>query len=213
MTGIDDMRPPNEFDRQLGEVTELLQRINDPIEEDEVLKQCYGRLRQIARILLVEKGSDLSLRVSDVVNEAYIRFKGAHPPKFDTRGQFLAFMRTEMKRAVFDYADKKRAQKRFSSGKQVSLDDVLHDLRHNGLSTAEAEPERVLTLRELLERLNSESPLHGTLVDLFYFQGLEHAEILREYEGMTIDMLKKHLQFARRWLHAQLEEAKRRPRT
>jgi RNA polymerase sigma factor (TIGR02999 family) len=201
------MGQPNDFDSQLGEVTVLLQRINDPGIEDEVLKRCYGKLRHIARKLLVDKGSDLSLRVSDVVSEAYIRFKGAHPPKFDTRAHFLGFMRTEMKRAVFDYADKKRAQKRFGSARQVSLDDVLQDLRHNGLSTADSEPEMVLTLRELLERLNDESPLHSSLVELFYFQGLEHTEILMEYDGMTIDVLKKHLQFARRWMHSQLTKA------
>jgi len=79
------------------------------------------------------------------------------------------------------------------------------DFRHNGLATADTEPDRVLSLQRLLDRLAKNSERDCDPVDLYYFVGLSQSDIAARY-GVTEDIIRKRLQFIRAWLNAQDNE-------
>ncbi len=188
----------------VGEITQLLQELDrgDPASEEALFRRQYGKLRKIASQVLSASGGGLSMQTTEIVNEFYLRLKNQEQIAFTNTEHFLQFARKKMREVVWDYARTRKAQKRPPANARVTLDDVLTDLRHNGLATADSEPEMVLFLEQLLKRLEERSERDSEIVDLYYFVGLTQAEIAQRH-GVTEDAIKKRVKFIRAWLNLQ----------
>jgi len=188
----------------LGEMTELLRQLDagDPEAEEIVFRKQFKKLRQIASQILNTHGVDLSLVPSEIVQEFYLRFKNQDMVTFTNTEHFLNVARKKMREVVWDYARARKAQKRPTSFVKVSIDDVLTDFRLNGLVTADAQPDMILFLEEILGKLGERNQRDADIVDLYYFIGLSHSEIAKRY-SVTEDAIKKRLQFVRAWLNVQ----------
>jgi RNA polymerase sigma factor (TIGR02999 family) len=195
------------LETSVGEMTQLLEELDrgGPGSEEAVFRRQYGKLRKIASRVLGACGGGLSMQTTEIVNEFYLRLKNQEQIAFTSTEHFLHFARKKMREVVWDYARTRNAQKRPPANARVSLDDVLTDLRHNGLATADSEPEMVLFLEQLLRKLEERSERDGEIVDLYYFVGLSQAEIAQRY-GVTEDAIKKRVKFIRAWLNSQLKQ-------
>lgn len=189
---------------RIGEMTQLLQDMDDnnPQVEEEVFRRQYAKLRRLAGQIAGACGGDLSLRPTELVGEFYIRFKNQEPIQFRDTGHFLNVARKKMKEILYDHARKRNAQKRPASKGRVSITDILTDLELNGLAAADAAPQTVLYLRQLLERLEERNPGDVEMVEQYYYLGFTHKEIA-QIRGVQEDTIRQRLQFIRAWLKMQ----------
>jgi RNA polymerase sigma factor (TIGR02999 family) len=189
---------------EVGAVTQILQGLEDPLNNEEVLRLTYLQLRSLAQSILRRYGSDLSLGASDILNNAFVRAHGL-PLQFPNTSALLAFMREKMRQVVWDHARKHKAQKRPSSGERVDMDHILMGVRSRGLAMAAEQPEAVLRLRDVLEELKATNASAHELIDLFYFDDLSQKEIAAHF-GVKIDTVKHRLNFARTWIAARMQQ-------
>lgn len=191
----------------IGEITQLLRELEDgdPAAEELLFQRQYAKLRRVASQVVRACGAGLTLQTTDVLHEFYLRLKNQEGVKFNDTDHFLQIARKKMREVVWDYARKRKAAKRIPPAATVSVSDVLNDLRLNGLATADADPEKVLLLKQLLERLEHYNARDVDFVDLYYFLGLTHGEIAARYQ-MNEDTVKKRMQYIRAWLGARAKE-------
>jgi RNA polymerase sigma factor (sigma-70 family) len=98
-----------------------------------------------------------------------------------------------------DYARREHRTKRGGLAQRIDIDDVLGDLRLNGLATAEVAPVETLELQGLLEKLKERNRRDSELVDLYYFVGLSQSEIAERY-GIAEEAVKSRLKVIGIWL-------------
>ncbi len=196
-----------ELNANIGTMTQILQQLDagDPSTEELVYRMQYGNLRRLASQVLGACGGVVTQGDTEMLNELLLQLKNQAPMRFKDMEHFLAIAREKMREIVYAYARSRRSRAPTNSGIRISIADILTDFRHNGLATADAEPERVLSLQHLLERLANNSERDCDLVDLFFFVGLSQADIAARY-GVTEDVIRKRLQFIRAWLNAQDNE-------
>lgn len=188
---------------KIGEITQLLQQMEDPTSEEEVLRRNFSRLRRLAGQVVRNNGAGLSITPSEVVQEFWLRLRTHNHDAFASTDEFLQWAWMKMKNVVWDYARRKKAEKRGGAGQRVDLDDVLSDFRHNGLSTADVAPEALLELEEVLAKLKARNARDSELIDLYYFGGLSQSEIGQRLV-MNEDAVKDRLKIVRLWLRKQM---------
>jgi RNA polymerase sigma factor (TIGR02999 family) len=183
----------------IGEMSVLLERLEDGDTEEEVLRRSFAKLRRIAGAVVRQQGQGLSVEASDVLQEFYIRLKTHDHPEFHNTEDFFNWAWMKMKNVVWDYARRKHRTKRGGLAQRIDIDDVLGDLRLNGLATAEVAPLETLELQSLLEKLKERNRRDSELVDLYYFVGLSQSEIAERY-GIAEEAVKSRLKVIRVWL-------------
>jgi RNA polymerase sigma factor (sigma-70 family) len=112
----------------------------------------------------------------------------------------------KMKNVVWDYARKRKAAVRGGGAHRVDIDEVLADLRHNGLGTVDVAPDELLFLEQLLSKLQARNQRDSDFVDLYYFAGLSQAEIAARF-GLTEEAVKDRLKVIRLWLRKEILRA------
>lgn len=155
----------------------------------------YGELRRIADAYMRNERPDHTLQTTALVNEAYIRLFQGEPFRWGNRKHFFCVMAQTMRHILVDHAREHCAQKRGGEWKKLSLEGVLP------LSTED--PEQLLALDEVLERLAKRSPRQAQVVDLRCFAGLtvdQTAAML----SISSETVKLDWRFARAWLQRQL---------
>ena len=101
-----------------------------------------------------------------------------------------------MRSILVDHARARLALKAGGDRQRVPL--------HPDLASAGAVDVDVLALHEALERLEKISPERSRVVELRFFGGLTHAEIA-EVLGMAERTVYRMWEFARTWLHREME--------
>ena len=184
-------------DPSAAEVTGLLQawRGGDPGAEERLMAVLYRELHAMAQRRLRHERPGGTLQTTALVHEAYLRLVDLRRVEVRDRGHFLALAATMMRRVLVDRARARRADKRGSGERPITLTDVAAA----GLDPAV----EVLEVDGALGRLAAAFPRPARVVELRFFGGLGFAEICGVL-GVTERTAQRDWAFARSWLAREL---------
>ncbi len=175
------------------QLTLLLNRMGrgDRAADDQEIQMVYGELHRIAaRELRPERCGHL-LQTTALVNEAYLRLAGSGPLEFHDRGHFFALISRQMRRALVDYARKKKAVRR--GGGAIAVDSYKIQIPVQGQAVD------VLLLDEAMRALEALEPRAARGVELRYFGGYSEAEAAKVL-GVALITVRRDWRFAKAWL-------------
>lgn len=180
-------------------VTELLGLIGDGDDtaSAKLLPLVYDELRKLAKNRMADLRPGQTLQPTALVHEAYIRLIGSAAAGWDTRGHFFAAAAQAMRNILVDQARSRGRLKRGGDRRRVPLDDATPVIEPPSVD--------VLSLNEVLDRLQEQDPRKGEIVMLRYFGGLsveETANVL----GISPATVDRDWSYARAWLHREISK-------
>ena len=160
-----------------------------------LLPLVYDELRKLAAGHLANEGVGHTLNATALVHEAYLRLGGlAH---FENPGHFFASAAQAMRRILVDHARARGRLKRGGRGTRLELLDHAQLLPED--------PDLLLSIDELLDRLGQEDPLAARVAHLHLFGGLS-VEEAGELLGLSRPVAYRNWKYARIWLREALEK-------
>lgn len=169
--------------------------MSDRSNADELFPDLYNELRSIAKRHLAGEGHNNTLRTTELVHEAYLRFSKQDTTRFQRSSHFLAVAAMMMRRVLVDRARSRKTAKRGGGWLRIELnEDTALDKRP------------VLDLLEIddaLKTLESLDPRAASIVEMRFFAGMTEAQIA-DVMGFSDRWVRKQWSFARAWLHRQL---------
>ena len=174
------------------EVTILLERVRagDKAAENRLYEIVMPHLRRLAQRLLNGDRPNHTLQGTELVNRMYVRLAGSDL-SLRNRAHFFAIAARAMRRELIDYA-RSRPKVDF-----VSLDGLPEE----ALATNDKR-ELILTIDELLDRLNASMPVECSIVELKFFFAMTDEETA-EALGLPLRSMQARWQDARIWLFEQ----------
>lgn len=160
---------------------------------ERLLERIYPDLRRLASRR--RWNADLSVQVSDIVQELYLRLAQQKQVTWQDRAHFFAVAARLIRRIVVDHLKHKSRMKRGGNAARVALDAI--ELADPGPDTD------VLALDQALSRLARHSPSAVRVVELRYFAGLSVEETAAVLE-VGYRTVVRRWRFARAWLHTEL---------
>lgn len=179
-----------------GDLTHLLRglRSGDDAAAARVVAAAYGELRKIAARCMRNERTGHTLQPTALVNEAFLRLAGTSGADWRDRAQFYGVAAHLMRQILVDHARKRRAGKR-NGGARVTFEDHLI-LRVDRI-------EDVISMDEVLGRLELLDPRQGRVVELRFFAGMSVEEIA-EVMRISTPTVKREWNSAKAWLHREL---------
>ena len=189
-TGAAAGRPP--------EATELLNAWANGSDEagDQLAELLYPSLRRQAAALLHRGWPDVSLQVTELLNEAFLRLAEQRHIEWRNREHFLAMATCFIRRCLLNHARDRRAQKRGPG--------IVQPLGQAD-SSAASEDTKLLLLDLELRRLATIEPTAARVVELRHFGGLSVEETAKVLKLGRATVVRKW-RAARTWLRAALSE-------
>src|SRR6516225_7780725 len=147
----------------MSDVTRILANLaqGDPQAASQLLPLVYDELRQLAAQKLAQETPGQTLQPTALVHEAYLRLVGNQ--QFEGRGHFFAAAAEAMRRILIENARRRGRLKR--GGRRLRL-----ELLDQAVSLPE-DPALLLSLEELLTRLEAEDPAAAKIASLHLFGG------------------------------------------
>jgi RNA polymerase sigma factor (TIGR02999 family) len=184
----------------MNEVATILLAIEegDPRAAEQLLPLVYDELRRLAAAKLAQEKPGHTLQATALVHEAYLRMvdvEGAQ--RWNSRGHFFAAAAEAMRRILVNHARDRKRLKR--GGGRVRL-----ELLDQAVSLAE-DPDLVLSLDELLIRLEMEDAAAARVAHLHLFGGLS-VEEAGDALGMSRAVAYRNWKYARAWLREALDK-------
>lgn len=178
-------------------VTELLDGISrgNRALEKELLARIYRELHGLARSAMRGERSGHTLQPTALVNEAYLRMIANHPVSWESRAQFYGAAARVMRQILIESARRKQTAKRDHT-RELPFDE------HLAVFDA-PDPERLLAVDQVLDRLAAISARAGQIVELRFFAGFDVEETARAL-SISPRTVKREWQFARAWLESEL---------
>lgn len=158
----------------------------------------YTELRSIAAASLRGQQSNLTLRTTDLVHEAFLKMVGTENKGWENRAHFFSIAATAMRQIIIDEARKRNAAKRGGARERVALDE-------GAILTEETAP-HLVALDEALKELATVDERMSRIVELRFFTGLsieETAEVL----AISPATVKREWSTARAWLFDALSQS------
>jgi RNA polymerase sigma factor (TIGR02999 family) len=154
----------------MSEVTRILSAIEQggPHAAEQLLPLVYDELRRLAASQMAREKPGQTLDATALVHEAYLRLIG--PPDADRwrdRGHFFSAAAEAMRRILVDQARRKSAEKR-GGGRRFELSETDR--------VVIPDPDILLTVDEILERLAADDPGAAAVARLRLFAGLSVEE-------------------------------------
>ena len=158
-----------------------------------LLAQLGAELRRMAASRL--RGVETpSLASGDLLHESLLKLM-ADPPDWQNRAHFFATVSIVMRNVMVDHARARQADKRGGQWQQAT-----DTLSAHGEESWVAD---LLTLDQLLNRLQAEDSRAFEVLQLTYFGGLQRDEIAQVL-AISVPTVDWELRFARAWLAEQL---------
>lgn len=182
------------------EVTQLLQDWSqgDVAALERLIPLVFKDLHNIASRMFHRESEAHTLQPTALVNEVYLRLMGQRNMQWQNREQFFSVAALMMRRILVDYAKGRKAAKRGSGVRNVSLDEALKIPEELNVDVAD--------LDEALSRLAEIDPRQSRIVELKFFMGLSHEEIA-EVLGISTTTVKREWGTAKLWLHRELKKS------
>lgn len=163
------------------------------LDRDRLLADMYDELRRAAARMIRREAPQLTLRPTELVNEAAMRVMQLDRMTWHDRQHLFATCARVLRQTMIDELRKRRALKRQAPGITLTFDDLSGGI----------EIER---LADLLTDLEEISPPLSAIVDLRFFAGLTVAEIAAS-TGQSERTVKRRWQTAKTWLATQMADA------
>jgi RNA polymerase sigma factor (TIGR02999 family) len=181
-----------------GRITELLVqwRAGDAGAESALIEAVYPVLRQLARQRL-SRAAPMTLAVTDLVHDAYIKLIDQRDTPFANRSHFYAISAHVIRRLLVDHQRERMALKRGGEDIRITLEAALD------IPVMESTID-VLDIDRLLTRLERIKDRAAKLVELRFFAGLSLEEAADSLK-VSLVTAKRDWKFARAWLHDQLQ--------
>ena len=167
--------------------------------DNELADAIYPTLREIARQHLRGQAGPVTLRATELANEAYLRLERQREVDWQNRSHFFAIAATVIRRVLVDHLRERGAEKRGGGLLQMPMDDLE-------LHPDEQAREQVawLAVDEALTELEQTEPGCARVVELRVFGGLT-AEDIAGVCGTSTATVGRQWRFARAWLADRLE--------
>jgi len=181
----------------MNDVTTILNALHagDPRAAEELFPIVYDELRQLAARKVAHEKPGQSLNATALVHEAYLRLVGNQ--QFEGRGHFFAAAAEAMRRILIENARRRGRLKR--GGRRLRL-----ELLDQAVSLPE-DPALLLSLEELLTRLEAEDPAAAKIASLHLFGG-QTVEEAGHVLGQSRAVAYRNWKYARAWLREALEK-------
>ena len=167
----------------------------DPVGDQDDFHLIHAELHGLARAAMSRERPDHTLQPTALVNEAYLRLTRDRTISWNSRAHFFSAAARAMRQILVDHARTHKAAKRTGGLERVELTDDR--------ASYESNPEILLALDSVLDRLRELDGRAMQVVELRYFTGLsvdETAELL----SISAKTVKRDWEFARVWLEKQL---------
>ncbi len=184
----------------MADVTQILSQIEqgDPAAAEQLLPLVYEELRKLARAKMAQEKPGQTLQATALVHDAYLRLVDAEKAQhWNSRGHFFGAAAEAMRRILVENARQKRTQKSGGGRKKLSLEEAELAIL--------ADPEKLLAIDDVLDRLALEAAEVADLVKLRIFAGMtvnEAAAALNISRATAF----RHWTYARAWLRAEFAE-------
>ena len=151
-------------------------------------------LRRSARSLMRRERPDHTLQPTALIHEALLRLI-PQPIAWRNRRQFFAVATQMMKRALWDHARARAADKRGACAEHLPMDE--QEIGSEPIRTGDEK------VREALGELATKDPRQSQIVELHVFGGLSKSKIAEEL-GISRMTVHRDWVTARSWLHDRL---------
>lgn len=183
------------------EITQLLERwkSGDDSVERELATRIYPVLRDLARGQLRRNSSVLTLRATEMANEAYVRLCKQQGVDWQNRDHFFAIAATVMRRVVVDYLRQRGSEKRGGGTLFVNIEDLAQDetpFHQDAVDWLEVD--------QAMTELAVADPKCARVVELKLFSGLSMEQIAEVCESSTATV-GRQWRFARSWLAERMD--------
>jgi RNA polymerase sigma factor (TIGR02999 family) len=183
----------------VSDVTHLLEAIHqgDACATEELLRQVYGELRQMAAHKMAREGPGHTLQATALVHEAWMRLVNGEELRFAGRAHFFAAAAEAMRRILIESARRRHRLKRGSDPQRENLEI---------LSVTQEQPsDEMLAVDEALDELAAEDQTAASLVKLRYFVGMTMEEAATAL-GIPLRSAERLWAYARAWLRRRMDE-------
>jgi RNA polymerase sigma factor (TIGR02999 family) len=161
----------------------------------QLLPLVYDELRSLAAAKMVAEAPGHTLSATALVHEAYLRLVGDQ--QFDGRGHFFAAAAEAMRRILVNHARDRNRLKRGGGRVRLELLDQIGSLAED--------PDLILSLDELLTRLEQEDAAAARVAHVHLFGGLSVEEAGKAL-GLSRAAAYRNWKYARAWLRDALEK-------
>jgi len=161
---------------------------------DQLMPVFYADLKRLAHRERSRVGAGETLRTTALVNEAYLKLRGAHG--FAGDAHFLRAAALAMRHALVNYAVARLSEKRGGGVVALKLTDD-RDL-------ATDDDQSIVALNDALADLNQHSARLAQVVECRYFAGYSDVETARAL-GLSERTVRRDWILARAWLHRSLQ--------
>jgi RNA polymerase sigma factor (TIGR02999 family) len=165
---------------------------------DALVPLVYARLRGMAGAALANEHGGPPTEPTALVHDLFLRLATEKQIDWLDRAHFFGVAARILRQLLIARARRRNALKR--GGGQAGL-EVDEQVVANGVDRVS--PEKLLALNRALEGLEALDPHKARVVEFRYFAGLSIEETA---EAMNISRatVKRHWEFARRWLHREI---------
>jgi RNA polymerase sigma factor (TIGR02999 family) len=167
--------------------------VRGPLELADGVPLVYEELRRLAGQYMRRERPGHTLQPTALVHEAYLQMARLKDARWQNRVQFFAIASQVMRRILVSHARRRQALKRSSIPVELPIE----------ARNADASVLDVLTVDDLLQRLEQVSPVASRLMELRFFGGLTTVEA-GEHLGVSRATVKRHLNFGRAWIYREL---------
>ena len=164
---------------------------------DELMAAVYGELHRIAAQYLKKERSDHTLQPTALVHEAFLKLSEQTGIDWQNRSHFYGVASRLMRQILVDHARLHATNKRGNHPIHFSLDDVQIPV--------EERAESILTLNEVLGRLEEFDEQQARIVEMRFFGGMNNGEIAENLD-ISERTVGREWQAARLWLYRELNQ-------
>lgn len=161
---------------------------NEAVEQ--LMPLVYDQLRVLAKRYMRNERQEHTLRPTAVVHEAYLRLTEADSP-FTDRVHFFAVAATVMRHILIDWAKSHRRAKRGGGVVNVQLEE--------NSAISQEEPETILEVDRLLERLSAFDERKAKITEMIFFGGMTYEETAA-FLGISDVTVHRELKMAKAWM-------------
>jgi RNA polymerase sigma factor (TIGR02999 family) len=160
----------------------------------------YTELHRLARRELAQRGGNVTLGVTTLLHEAYIRISDRDGIAFPDRARFMGYASRVMRGLIIDHVRRRRARKRGGLFEITALETTVADKVAN--------EEELQLISDVLDELAQVDATLAEVVDLKFFCGFSFAEI-GAMRGVSERTVQRHWEKARLYLHRAIGDAVR----
>ena len=183
--------------RTIASLFESAER-GDPGASEALFAALYSELHRLARRELAGRNGFVTLGVTTLLHEAYIKMSDRDGVAFPDRARFLAYASRVMRGLIIDHVRRRRAFKRGAMFEITSLETTVADPAVNA--------RELQRISDALDELAGVDAALAEVVDLKFFCGFSFAEI-GAMRGLSERTIQRQWEKARLYLHRALGDS------